>query len=451
MHADYIANPLYDNNPFIEALPPMLSGKDLIRALAVIPPYSDSDRDRSTGERLQLLSSLYEFYQPLSMTVDLYCEIHTAMQHCYGQYSVQSEAATFQNGYSLMHGNALAASIGGGNSFSVVGVSGLGKSTALQRVLSLYPQVIEHTEYHGQKFYCHQIPYLVVQTPHDASIKALILDIYLQIDSLIGTTYQKDALSRRLSIDVLVSQLNQIVRVNHIGLLVIDELQNIAYRKSDGGIRNILATHPTAHIIREVYTGTTYQGRRELDKLLHTVQAGDTIVFDSVSRMSRNADEGCQLYEDLYAQNVTLCFLKEPHINTETYRQTIQRQISTQLKTGNAATDSFVSSVIAALNQYTVDLAKEQIRLAFAQAQKEVDDLHQRTREGMLTAKLNGKQIGQERGRKLVVKKAAACKDAIKKYSKDFDGTLSDADCIKLIGIARNTYYKYKGELRSTL
>ena len=142
-----------------------------------------------------------------------------------------------QNGYSLMHGNALAASVGGGNSFSVIGVSGLGKSTALQRVLSLFPQVIEHTSYHGQNFYCHQIPYLVVQTPHDASIKALILDIYLQIDSLVGTSYQKDALSRRLSIDVLVSQLNQIVRVNHIGLLVIDELQNIAYRKSDGGIR----------------------------------------------------------------------------------------------------------------------------------------------------------------------------------------------------------------------
>lgn len=237
MHADYVPNPLYDNNPFIEALPPMLSGKDLIRALAVIPPYSDSDRDRSTGERLQLLSSLYEFYQPLSMTIDLYCEIYTAMQHCYGQYSIQSEAAAMQNGYSLMHGNALAASVGGGNSFSVIGVSGLGKSTALQRVLSLFPQVIEHTSYHGQNFYCHQIPYLVVQAPHDASIKALILDIYLQIDSLVGTSYQKDALSRRLSIDVLVSQLNQIVRVNHIGLLVIDELQNIAYRKSDGGIR----------------------------------------------------------------------------------------------------------------------------------------------------------------------------------------------------------------------
>lgn len=213
-------------------------------------------------------------------------------------------------------------------------------------------------------------------------------------------------------------------------------------------VRNILTTYPNAHIIREIYTGTKYQGRKELDKLLHTVQPGDTIVFDSVSRMSRNADEGCQLYEELYARNINLCFLKEPHINTETYRQTIQRQISTQLQTGSTATDSFVSAVITALNQYTVDLAKEQIRLAFAQAQKEVDDLHQRTREGMLTARLNGKQIGQQQGRKLTVKKAIAGKEAIRKYSKDFDGTLSDIDCMKLIGIARNTYYKYKRELK---
>ena len=215
-------------------------------------------------------------------------------------------------------------------------------------------------------------------------------------------------------------------------------------------IRNIKAVYPEAVIIEEVFTRTRID-RKEWNKLTSKVKCGDTIVFDSVSRMSGNAEEGFTAYEELYNSGVNLVFLKEPHINTETYRQTIQRQISTQPETGNAATDSFVSSVIAALNQYTVDLAKEQIRLAFAQAQKEVDDLHQRTREGMLTAKLNGKQIGQERGRKLVVKKAAACKDAIKKYSKDFDGTLSDADCIKLIGIARNTYYKYKRELRETI
>lgn len=84
---------------------------------------------------------------------------------------------------------------------------------------------------------CQQIPYLVVQTPHDGSVKAMILDIYLQLDALLGTSYQHYALAHKLTLDVLVSQLNQIVRINHVGLLVIDELQNIAYRKN--GIRFI--------------------------------------------------------------------------------------------------------------------------------------------------------------------------------------------------------------------
>lgn len=213
-------------------------------------------------------------------------------------------------------------------------------------------------------------------------------------------------------------------------------------------VRNIAAAYPTAHIIREIYTGTACPGRKELDKLLHTVQPGDTIVFDSVSRMSRSADEGCALYEELYRCGVNLCFLKEPHINTDTYKQALQRQLGAAPQTGSDATDRFVSGILDALNHYTADLAAEQIRLAFAQAQKEVDDLHQRTREGLMTARLNGKQIGQQPGRKLNIKKSAPCKEQIKKYSRDFGGILTDAECIKLIGIARNTYYKYKRELR---
>ena len=92
--------------------------------------------------------------------------------------------------------------------------------------------------------------------------------------------------------------------------------------------------------------------------------------------------------------------------------------------------------------------AKEQIELAFAQAQKEVDDLHERTREGIQTARLNGKQIGGKTGAKLNVKKAAPAKAIIKQHSKDFGGTLNDAECMKLTGLARNTYYKYKRELK---
>ena len=213
-------------------------------------------------------------------------------------------------------------------------------------------------------------------------------------------------------------------------------------------VRNIAAAYPTAHIIREIYTGTACQGRKELDKLLHAVQPGDTIVFDSVSRMSRSADAGCALYRELYNRVVNLCFLKDPHINTDTYRQALQRQPGAAPQTGSDATDRFVSGIMDALNRYPADLAAEQICLAFAQAQKEVDDLHQRTREGLMTARLNGRQIGQQPGRKLNIKKSAPCKEQIKKYSRDFGGTLTDAECIKLIGIARNTYYKYKRELR---
>lgn len=214
-------------------------------------------------------------------------------------------------------------------------------------------------------------------------------------------------------------------------------------------VRNIAAAYPGAHIVREVYTGTASQGRRELDKLLRTVQAGDTIVFDSVSRMSRSADEGCALYETLYRSGINLCFLKEPHINTDTYKQALQRQIGAAPETGSDATDRFVAGILDALHRYTADLAAEQIRLAFAQAQKEVDDLHQRTREGIMTARLNGKQIGQKPGRKLHIKKADTGKALIQKHSRDFSGTLNDADCIKLTGLARNTYYKYKRELKT--
>lgn len=92
----------------------------------------------------------------------------------------------------------------------------------------------------------------------------------------------------------------------------------------DRQVRNILAAHPQAHIIKEVFTGTKFQGRKDLDKLLRTVKPGDTIIFDSVSRMSRNAEEGFLLYQGLFNQGINLVFLKEPHINTDTYKRALQ-------------------------------------------------------------------------------------------------------------------------------
>lgn len=205
-------------------------------------------------------------------------------------------------------------------------------------------------------------------------------------------------------------------------------------------IRNIQKAYGEDIVIfQEEFTGTKVQGRKEFQKLLKIVQKGDTIVFDSVSRMSRNAEEGIKLYEELMNKGIELVFLKEPYINTEVYKNNQANQI--QL----LGTDEDI--LFNAINEYMKKLARKQIVIAFEQAEKEVQDLRQRTKEGMLTAKLEGKQIGQKEGRKLVVKKAKEKKEQIIKYSKDFKGSLTDKEVMKLIGIARNTYYKYKKEL----
>lgn len=210
----------------------------------------------------------------------------------------------------------------------------------------------------------------------------------------------------------------------------------------DRQIRNIKAEYDKAVIVTEVYTGTK-QDRPEWNKLCKKVKAGDTIVFDSVSRMSRNADEGFNLYEELYNKGIELVFLKEPHISTSTYKKALQNNVT--------MTGTNVDYILEGVNKYLMALAKEQIRLAFEQSEKEVQDLHQRTKEGIETARLNGKQIGQKQGAKLITKKSIEAKKQIQKHGKDFDGTLSDVDCMKLTGLARNTYYKYKRELKAEL
>lgn len=215
--------------------------------------------------------------------------------------------------------------------------------------------------------------------------------------------------------------------------------------------RNIKACYPDAMILKEAFTGTKILGRKELDKLIKVSKEGDTIVFDSASRMSRNSTEAMELYEDLFNKGINLVFIKEPHINTEVYKKALKNQIDVNLNTGHQATDEFIKGIIEALNKYTIALAKDQIKLVFDQAEKEVEDLHQRTAEGLLTAKLNGKQIGLEKGTKLTTKKSVKAKEEIRKYSKDFDGSLDDAEVIKLTGISRNSYYKYKKEMREEI
>ena len=204
-------------------------------------------------------------------------------------------------------------------------------------------------------------------------------------------------------------------------------------------IRNIRLEYPDAYIIEEVYSGKTMQ-RREWERLLARVCKGHTIVFDSVSRMSRDAEEGFAVYKDLYNKGIELVFLKEPHINTATYKKALDVNLT---KTGTT-----VDYILEGVEKYLMALAEEQIKLAFEQSEKEVKDLQQRTREGIETARINGKRIGLESGTKLTTKKSKAAKEIIRTHSKSFGGSLSDAEVMKLAEISRNSFYKYKRELK---
>lgn len=209
-------------------------------------------------------------------------------------------------------------------------------------------------------------------------------------------------------------------------------------------IRNILASYPDAKITKEVFTGKKFQGRKELDKLLKKVKQGDTIVFDSVSRMSRNAEEGVQLYMDLFDREINLIFLKERYIDTSVYKTAVEQTIGS---TGNEIADIYVE----ATNRVIKLLAEKQIVKAFEQAQKEVDDLSERTKEGIETARRHGKQIGHQAGVGIVTKKSIRAKELIKKHNRTFGGSLTNEETWKMIGISKTSFYKYKMELEVEL
>lgn len=204
-------------------------------------------------------------------------------------------------------------------------------------------------------------------------------------------------------------------------------------------VRNIKAAYPAAILVKEAYTGTSMD-RPDWNRLVKKVAPGDAIVFDSVSRMSRTADEGVKTYFELYERGVSLVFLKEHYIDTSVYAENMKDKIELQ------GTDE--DEIFKGLNNYFRKLAEKQIRIAFEQAEKEVLDLRQRTREGIETARLKGKQIGQKKGNVMHVKKKDPAKEVIRRHSKSFGGTLSDTECMELAKVSRGTYYKYKREIR---
>ena len=201
-------------------------------------------------------------------------------------------------------------------------------------------------------------------------------------------------------------------------------------------MENIIKIYPTAKVFQEAYTGTTTD-RKEWSKLKKMVKPGDTIIFDSVSRMSRNAEEGIKEYFNFVERDIELIFLKEGYINTALYKKALENKIDS---TGNKIADIYID----ATNEVLKILAQEQIKIAFDQAEKEVLDLRERTKEGLRVTKAKGTVLGRKQGDTYTTKKEKEMREKIKKLAKDFGGNLKDIEVFTLLGITKNTYYKYK-------
>lgn len=220
-------------------------------------------------------------------------------------------------------------------------------------------------------------------------------------------------------------------------------------QKLDRQIKNLKNKYPDIIIVAEVYTGST-DNRPKWNKLMRQCRAGivKKMVFDEVSRFSRNASEAIKEYKELFDLGIELEFLKEPHINSRIYRESIERKIDIDTNKMDYETANLISTVIKGLNDYLMAIAEKQIFLAFEHAQKEREFLSKRTSEGLKQAKLMGSKIGRQVGDKIESKKMKSSKRRIRKLYKLFGGPLSSADTIRAIQITKSTFYRYLNQMR---
>ena len=218
-----------NGNPYLEALPDVLGKKEFERRIKSQPDFPRDISRLAPEERRNLLSGLSQWFQPMDYMYTLYDMLHRAMCSTYQTKTVIESVRQmndlymdFRNGRPRELSYSTQAYSG-----AVLGVPGIGKTSTIKRCLSTMPQVIVHQEYQGRKIYEKQINYLVVECPSDCSLKTLALNIFSAIDKAIGSEYLKQATYQRaMATSATTTKLKIICMNHHIGLIVIDEIQN---------------------------------------------------------------------------------------------------------------------------------------------------------------------------------------------------------------------------------
>lgn len=214
-------------NDIIAKLPEMKSGNELISALSVLPYYDENIRSQSDAIRLISLSDIYDIYIPSTMSTEIYSKLYLALLRSI-QKKIGTTATRQQNeNYKAIRQLSYNGIIGGSNSFTITGISGIGKSAAINRSIEI---ITAHGVIDVKNPHTKIIPCVVVQTPFDCSVKGLLLEILRKVDEHIGSDYYTKSSKARVTTDMLIGCVSQ-VALNHIGLLIVDEIQNVVNNK----------------------------------------------------------------------------------------------------------------------------------------------------------------------------------------------------------------------------
>jgi hypothetical protein len=251
----------YKGNPFIEALPPIMSPMQAADALTMAPGYNPSEREFDAYYRFHCVQRLFRYFQPLDTHIDIEQRISRSIRQgyigrnpaesLYAQHSRQCDPAVRSKDFKGLPSTA--------SGFTVIGMSGVGKTTAVERILSLYPQCITHTKYDGHPMYVKQLVWLKLDCPFDGSIKGLCSNFFNEADKILKSDYSAKFTATRTTVDSMLPKMTQIANTHGIGLLVIDEIQHLSQAKSGGSEKmlNFFVTLVNTIGIPVVLIGTT--------------------------------------------------------------------------------------------------------------------------------------------------------------------------------------------------
>ena len=220
----------------VRILPTMKSGDDLLSSMEVLPEYDESICTADVPVRLMALSDLYRIYVPSQMSLEIYSKMYLALLRSLQKKGTKLAVQQKNQNYKAIIQQEYSGIMGGSDSFTIIGASGIGKSSAISRAITL---ITENRVIEVENPYTKIIPCICVQCPFDSSVKGLLLEILRKVDEMIDSKYYQNALRARTTTDMLIGSVSQ-VALNHIGLLVVDEIQNVCNSKNGKSLVGML-------------------------------------------------------------------------------------------------------------------------------------------------------------------------------------------------------------------